>query len=1298
MGNPVPSLAPRLRLNMPEMDERTIFDTARRLETLGSRREYLEGVCGDDNVLLARVEALLQVHDHQDGFLQHPAVPPVAAISSNEGFGAQIGPYQLIEQLGEGGFGKVYLAEQQAPVRRQVALKVIKPGMDTSQVIARFNAERQALALMNHPNIARILDCGETASGRPFFVMELVHGEPITSYCDNHRLTPRERLALLATVCLAVQHAHQKGIIHRDLKPANVLITDQDGQPMPKVIDFGVAKAMGQTLCRHTLNTSLFGLVGTLEYMSPEQAEFGSRDIDTRTDIYSLGVLLYELLTGNTPLTRRRISQLEVSEVLRSIREEEPPKPSGRLTETQADLAKIAEQRGLASDRLVKDVAGDLDWIALKCLEKDRTRRYATANGLARELERYLKGEPVEAYPPSATYKLRRFARRHRTWLLAVATAASLLITATVISLSLAFRANIAEKTATRERIRAEAATDRATKQLYVAHMNLGQAAWDENRLARLEALLMQYRPEGREPDLRGFEWYYWRSQLDAPLLTLRGHQHRVVAVAYSPDGARLASASHDGTVKLWDATTGKETGSLPRQNGTVLSVTFSKDGKLLASGGSDQIVRIWDANSRKLLRKLTGHAHWVADVAFSPDGKTLASASHDGSVRLWDWASAAMTHDLRKHASQVISVAYSADGRLLASASTDKTVRIWDAKSGKEIRVLKGHTDEVIHVAFSPRSAMLASSGLDRTARLWNASTGEELRVFKGHKERVYCATFSPDGDRLATASLDQVVKLWDVATGREIETLKGHTSWVGSVAFSPDGARLASASDDQTVKIWELGAGQRSPLEMARFGRVVGQLALAFRPDGGQLAVGGQDATISLWNPASGQLAAILIGHTGQVHGVAYSPDGKRLASASADKSVRIYDTKSGGEVLTLKGMQKPVHSVTFSPDGALIATGEQDGAVRLWHYSNGEPGPSLRGHTKQVQCLAFSPDGKLLASASMDQTVKVWNVHEANELFTLKGHENGPKGISGVAFSPDGALIASAGADATIRIWDAMSGTLLQTLEGHTDWVSSVAFSPDGKRLASASADRVVKIWDADLGLEIMSLKGSLAPIMSVAFSPDGVQLAASGFDGRVRIWDARPRTSQVRLEREARGLVSELVATVGLKPEIVRRIEADKAISENVRHEALAMAKLYTPEPAALNALSWPVAKRFDASFESYKMALAQAEAACQLRPGWPVALNTLGVALYRCGMYREAINRLEQADKLRPPAIKHHIADLAFLGMAHFKLGHIEQAKDNLTKLRQLLDDPIWKDSVEGPAFLREAEAVIEGKR
>ncbi len=412
-----------------KLDEAAIFNTARQMEDAEARHAYILQACGEDGELRRRVEALLRVHVEEETFLDSPTreLNALLGASTGDDLDTEIGPYKLLQQIGEGGMGTVFLAEQTQPVHRQVAVKVIRPGMDSSKIIVRFEAERQALALMDHPNIAKVLDAGTTETGRPYFVMELIRGVPITQYCDEHRLTLRERLQIFVPICQAVQHAHQKSIIHRDLKPSNVLVALYDGKAVPKVIDFGIVKAIGVRLTDQTMPTESGAVVGTLEYMSPEQAESGQLDIDTRSDIYSLGVILYELLTGTTPLRGDGMKDSGLLDLLRRVREEEPTMPSTRLNTTE-ELPAIAANRGVEPKKLTGLVRGELDWIVMKCLEKDRARRYETANALARDLERYLNEEPVEACPPSRGYRFRKFVRRNRGAVLAASTIALLLV------------------------------------------------------------------------------------------------------------------------------------------------------------------------------------------------------------------------------------------------------------------------------------------------------------------------------------------------------------------------------------------------------------------------------------------------------------------------------------------------------------------------------------------------------------------------------------------------------------------------------------------------------------------------------------------------------------------------------------------------------------------------------------------------------------------------------------------------------------------------------------------------------
>jgi eukaryotic-like serine/threonine-protein kinase len=465
------------------MNEQDIFLSALQLESNEERQAFIKERCGADDELRKRLEALLQAHAETGNFLANPAIGSVSIRAQiTEDAGTIVGPYKLLQRIGEGGFGVVYMAEQAEPVRRKVALKIIKPGMDTKDVIARFESERQALALMDHPNIARVLDAGATNSGRPYFVMELVKGVPITDFCDKNHLSVEDRMHLFIPVCLAVQHAHHKGIIHRDIKPSNVMVTLHDGKPVPKVIDFGVAKATSQQLTQKTLFTAYGQMIGTPLYMSPEQAEMSGLDIDTRSDIYSLGVLLYELLTGTTPIEQKRLREAGFAEMQRLIRDIEAPRPSTRLSSLHNDASVlISTNRGTDAKRLSDLLRGDVDWIVMKALEKDRQRRYDTPNALADDIQRFLKHEAIIARPPSTAYRVQKFIQRNKGLAFAAASITSALLLGAVVSTGFALYANS-------QLDRAVAAESRLQGSLTDAQQERKKAIEERDRAVKAEA------------------------------------------------------------------------------------------------------------------------------------------------------------------------------------------------------------------------------------------------------------------------------------------------------------------------------------------------------------------------------------------------------------------------------------------------------------------------------------------------------------------------------------------------------------------------------------------------------------------------------------------------------------------------------------------------------------------------------------------------------------------------------------------------------------------------------------------
>ncbi|HAB15643.1 MAG TPA: hypothetical protein DCE44_04250 [Verrucomicrobiales bacterium] len=1131
--------------------EETIFTAALGLASPAARAAYLDQACADNPDTRRAVEELLRAHEAARTFIdqsplegarrEHDAqalrttIFATSAIRPEEERpGTVIGRYKLLEKIGEGGFGEVYVAEQREPVKRKVALKIIKLGMDTRQVVARFEAERQALALMDHPNIAKVLDAGATETGRPYFVMELVRGIPITKYCDDNQLDAGERLRLFTLVCHAIQHAHQKGVIHRDIKPSNILVTLHDGVPVPKVIDFGIAKATQGELTDKTIHTQFQQFIGTPAYVSPEQAEMSGLDIDTRSDIYALGVLLYELLVGKTPFDGKEMLQAGLDSMRRTIREQEPVRPSTRLVTLQgAERTSVAQRRGNADvTKLAAAFRGDLDWIVMKCLEKDRTRRYETANGLAADILRHLGNEPVVARPPTTAYRLQKAIRRNKVVFAAGALVAVALVVGIGVSTwqaVLATRARTGEReqrlAAQAERDKAQAAQQEAQRaqkaetavrqeaehQLYAAKMNLAQQAWDENNMSRLRQML----DDTQDSPYRGFEWYYWQQQAHLALRTLRGHASIVFSVAYSKDGRRIVTGSYDHTAKVWDATTGKELLALKGHDDGVVSVAFSPDGQRIATGSWDKTAKVWEAASARNIITLKGHHAPLTSIAYSPDSQRIVTGSHDTTAKVWDATTGKEILTLKGHSTGILSVAFSQDGHRIVTGGEDQIAKVWDAATGMELLTLKGHSSEVSSGTFSPDDKMIVTGSHDRTAKVWDAATGMELLTLKGHSRAVSSGAFSPDGQKIVTGSYDRTAKVWDAASGGELLTLKGHADPITSVAFSQDGQKIMTGSYDRTVKVWAaVGGGEFATLK-GHSGQVFG---VAFSSDGQRIVTsGGEDKVAKVWEATSGRELLTLKGHTDQIASVAFSPDGQRIATGSGDNTAKVWAEASGQLLMTLKGHNALVTSATFSPDGQRIATGSWDKTAKVWEAASGRELLTLKGHSQQISAVAFSPGGQQIATGSGDSTAKIWEAVSGRELLTLKGHAGG---VASVAFSPNGQRIVTGSFGGIVKIWDAVSGTEQINLMGHTGGISSVAFSPDGQRIVTSGwEDETIKVWDATSGRELLSFSDNNGEITSVTFSPDGHRIAAgiAGTDLQAKVWGAA-RAEQVAAWQE------------------------------------------------------------------------------------------------------------------------------------------------------------------------------------
>jgi WD40 repeat protein len=972
-----------------------LFSEAKALPA-GDRTRLVDEACGDDPDLKDQLLGLLRAHDKAGDFLQPAPLLP-SDTPSNEQPGDRIGRYKLLEPIGAGGCGVVYLAEQEAPVRRQVALKVIKLGMDTKSVIARFDAERQALAMMDHPNIARVLDAGATDAGRPYFVMELVRGVRITDYCDQNSLASAERLKVFIQVCHAVQHAHQKGIIHRDLKPSNILVTRHDGEPVPKVIDFGVAKATQERLTDLTVYTQVQQIIGTPLYISPEQAEMNGLNVDTRTDIYALGVLLYELLTGRTPFDAETLHNSGYDEMRRFIREKEPQKPSTALhTMAEGTLRNVAQRRASEPPKLIHAIRGDLDWIVMKTLEKDPSRRYETASGLAADVQRHLSHEPVVARPPGAAYRFRKLIRRNKL-AFAAGTAVFLALLVALATLATGNLRIRQEQTRREDALRERgAALEASREQLRIslqsqaqARRQSGQVGQRTESLAALEeAARIRPTPELRDsaiaalalPDIElgpawGIDW------------------ENTLAFACDSPHERYAYVSLDGSISIRSLPDGHELQRL------------------------------------KCTAPVRGVRRSVLQFIFSPDGRFLALL-HNGRIEIWRWESGEPV--LNSPPEKCLTLAFSPDHRRVAVAHAE-WITCFDLGTGAQIhRWLPG--DRIHSMEFHPDSRILAvgyqnSSGV----ALYNPDNGEcPAKLSSGTGNQTVVA-WHPGGDLLAAGGSDARIYIWNMKTQLQVARLEGHAQNVSALAFHAGGDLLTSVSWDGTMRLWQPSPGRllmRLPLPSVMSSGREGRWAGAYSPSKDQVQLWGivpRPEYHTFLNTVSADASMPAEGDI--------SHDGRLLALAAGD-GVRLWDVARGREVAWLR--MGPTWSALFRATGRELLTCGIFEGLRQWPVeTKAEPETGLQLGPPHQIVLPFAPTR--IAMNRDDRTLAIVGENTGQcavfDLATeaMRFPEMPHRHACFIALSPNARRSVSSGwASDSIKLWDGLTGRLLNELE--------------------------------------------------------------------------------------------------------------------------------------------------------------------------------------------------------------------------------------------------------------------------
>lgn len=1111
------------------------------------RAALIEECCSLRPQLRKRVEGLLGSVERAAEFLETPAV---AAMGGNLAdalgvdtmdadrrlIGTRVGRYRIQEQLACGGMGVVYLAEQENP-RRIVALKVMRSGLASARSRRLFEHEAQILGRLQHPNIARIFEAathsnGPLAAPLPYFAMEYIAGAvAITAYAQAHELSLPARLGLFRKACLGVHHGHQKGIVHRDLKPANIIV-DATGEP--RVIDYGVALITAGDPAATRAASEAGQVVGTLKYMSPEQCRGDAHRVDTRSDVYALGVVLYELLCERFPHDLDDHSPIDIPRVLS---ESAPIRPRA------------------VNPALPRDV----EIIILKALAKEPDDRYQSVADLERDIGRFLRHEPIEAQPASVLHVARLFMRRHRGLIASGLFAAFAGIAAIAVSIVFALNAQKAE-------LRARTERDTAIDRQYFADLAAAESALQADEFGRLRTHLYN-----APASHRGWEWHHLESRSEPSQVVLE--QPAIVdSVATTPDGLFFLGGIRNGTVGLWSLADGSCHGEMTANTTHILDVVPSPDGTSIAVttvGGSIELFDYPSLARRWISDGYHGDQATATDarsLCFSPDGTQVYSAGDDGTLRAWNvedgsgrWTATIPTSRSERWVRVVV---HHPHDNVVASAGTDGFIDFWDSLTGEPLRTIAGHPDhQVLALAFSHDGARLYSGANDRTIGVWNVRTGASEGTLLGHERSIWSLTISPDGSLLASASIDHSVRLWSTEDGSLRAVHRGHGDAVADVAFTVDGARLITASWDRSMRIWET-----TPRDSTIVPRVTGEAieCAAFSSDGRLLATGHSGRPVTEGGPVILRDAVTLevlreiTRPRRRSRAFAFSPDGRTIAIGWNDGVLSLDDSRTGRRIWERAAHGNGVLALAFTSDGRRIITAAREPNARLWRTEDGAEDGRLLGSSRSIGTVVASSDGTRFATTSSDGVAQLWDAATLEPVATLNGHV---EAIYCATFSPDSRWLLTGSRDQTIRTWDARSGARERVLEGHGQWITGLAFTPDGSRLVATSWFESLTFWDVRRFEPIVALRGHNRPVRAIAIAPGGERIATADDAGTIRIWDCRTRSEQdraVEVVRAAEAEVDELLSTrfVGLDPpSCAAAIDEDASLPAELRRAAL-----------------------------------------------------------------------------------------------------------------------------------------------